>query len=249
MGDQENKIRFKFEKKLEFKYLSHLDIIRLFERAIRRAGIKVKYSGGYNPKPKISFSPPVPLGIESQAEYGDIYVTSHVNAPGFREKVNRELKPQLNIVEALEIPGDIKNLMADIAIIQYNFKIHYDGDRNKASLQGFRHALAGFIDDSSFAPSVFMYKLDGNSGTSGTGIHDYLAGQVLNLYGYATIFKEKGNKIFKLNDFLIFFRGWLEDHRAKIFRAMKTECFVIRAQELKTPLEVAGEVPGEVPGC
>src|SRR4030066_366198 len=67
----ETRIRFKFYKKDEFKYLSHLDISRIMIRAIRRAELEIKYSQGYNPKPKIGFSPPTPLGVESMAADAD----------------------------------------------------------------------------------------------------------------------------------------------------------------------------------
>ncbi|MBU4449943.1 MAG: TIGR03936 family radical SAM-associated protein, partial [Actinobacteria bacterium] len=53
--------------------LSHLDIVRLMTRALSRSGIIVKYDKGFNPKPKISFSNPIPLGVESLAEYCDLY--------------------------------------------------------------------------------------------------------------------------------------------------------------------------------
>ncbi|MEP0827436.1 MAG: TIGR03960 family B12-binding radical SAM protein [bacterium] len=54
------------------RFLSHLDNIRVFERAIRRAGLPVEYSQGFNPHMKLSFGPPLPLGFSSEAEYFDI---------------------------------------------------------------------------------------------------------------------------------------------------------------------------------
>jgi radical SAM-linked protein len=64
----EKRLRFKFAKAGVLKYLSHLDMINIIIRAIRRSSILAKYTEGFNPKPKITFGPPIPLGIESQAE-------------------------------------------------------------------------------------------------------------------------------------------------------------------------------------
>ena len=84
---QQTTIRFKFYKKEEFKYLSHLDIIRILCRALNRAGFNVAYSSGYNPKPKIKFSAPTPLGIESFAEYGEVTVNDNINGNEFKERM------------------------------------------------------------------------------------------------------------------------------------------------------------------
>lgn len=267
----ENKIRFKFTKRLEFKYLSHLDMVRLIERALRRAGIKLKYSQGYNPRPLISFSPPVPLGVESFAEYGDLSADCPISSAGFIEKVNSQLESHLEIIQAEEIPAGTKNLMADIAVVQYRFFLRHDESRDIGIDMGitpsFGQALSGLLDDSSFAPSIFRMEIGENKdiGEAGiktgetdmetvktdmeigkmrmqagkTEISNFSQGYVLNLYGYATIFKEKENKIFKLNDFLVFLKDWLGYNKTEITGAFKVECFVAKEKKLVTPFEAA----------
>jgi radical SAM-linked protein len=61
-----------YTKKREARYIAHLDLARVFDRAIRRAQIEVAYSEGFNPHPKISFGPPLPVGVEGQREFVDI---------------------------------------------------------------------------------------------------------------------------------------------------------------------------------
>ena len=78
-----NIVRFKFFKKDEFKYLSHLDVLALMERALIRTGMPLVYSGGFHPKPKLSFSNPIPLGVQSLAEYCDIELAEEISADDF----------------------------------------------------------------------------------------------------------------------------------------------------------------------
>ncbi|MGI6451353.1 MAG: TIGR03936 family radical SAM-associated protein [Desulfitobacteriia bacterium] len=66
------KIRLAYTKKDQAKYIAHLDLARVFARALRRADIAVAFSEGFNPHPKIAFGPPLPVGVEGEKEYVDI---------------------------------------------------------------------------------------------------------------------------------------------------------------------------------
>ena len=63
------KIRIKFSKTGVMKFIGHLDIMRYFQKAIRRAEIDVTYTGGYSPHQVMSFAAPLGVGLESQGEY------------------------------------------------------------------------------------------------------------------------------------------------------------------------------------
>ncbi len=69
------RLKLTYSKKNQAKYLSHLELVNIMVRAIRRAGILVKYSEGFHPKPKISFEDPLPIGIEGLNEV--VYLTVH----------------------------------------------------------------------------------------------------------------------------------------------------------------------------
>ncbi len=75
-----NNLRFRVEYKKDgiFIYLSNLDIIRYIERGLRRGSIPIYFSFGFNPKPKLDFSPALPLGIPSESEIFDFYLTEKV---------------------------------------------------------------------------------------------------------------------------------------------------------------------------
>jgi len=67
-----SKWRLKFSKKGMGKYISHLDLLRTFTRAIHRANLPVRYSQGFNPHQLITFSLPLALGVTSETEFVDI---------------------------------------------------------------------------------------------------------------------------------------------------------------------------------
>ena len=71
------------------RLIGHQDIIRLFQRAFRRGGMRLDYSNGFHPHPRLRFSPPLALGLESMAEYVDfdlvnsiLDVAGHLGNPG-----------------------------------------------------------------------------------------------------------------------------------------------------------------------
>jgi len=79
------RLRFRFGRGEELKYISHLDLMRLWSRALRRAGLPVAYSEGFSPHPKISLAAPLPIGVTSEAELMDITLWKPVS-PHFAMK-------------------------------------------------------------------------------------------------------------------------------------------------------------------
>ncbi len=76
-GDQSRtmRIRVKFSKTEHMRYTSHLDLYRAWERLLRRAGMQLVFSQGYNPRPKLQLAAPLPLGITSRAEIVDFWLS------------------------------------------------------------------------------------------------------------------------------------------------------------------------------
>lgn len=93
------RFRVKFNKKNYLKYISHLDLMRLFERTFSRAKVPVEYSQGFNPKPKISIASPLSLGIESEEEWMDIELVEKIDEPEFLKIVNKILPEDIQILE------------------------------------------------------------------------------------------------------------------------------------------------------
>ncbi len=108
------KIRVKYSKKGEAKYISHLDLMVSFNRALRRAKIPMAYSQGFNPHPKMSFGPPLAVGFESETELMDIELTIYSELSTMIKNLSREMPPGIGILEGQEMPLVIKSLSASI---------------------------------------------------------------------------------------------------------------------------------------
>ena len=98
------KTRLTFSKTGAMKYLGHLELVTLFSRAIRRAEIPITYSAGFHPLPKMVFSPPLSVGIESVAEYVDLELRGHMKPQAVLERLNSTLSEGIKILEAIELP-------------------------------------------------------------------------------------------------------------------------------------------------
>ncbi len=98
------KIRLKFTKCGDMKYLGHLELVSAFSRASRRAGLPLKYSEGFHPLPRIVFSPPIPSGIESVSEYADIELVRNMDPCEVMVLMNNKLPDGIRITDAHKIP-------------------------------------------------------------------------------------------------------------------------------------------------
>jgi uncharacterized protein (DUF2344 family) len=219
---EDTKIRFKFNKINEYKYLSHLEIVRLMIMAVSRANINIKYSEGYSPNPKINFSFPVPVGLASTAEYSDIDIFGKMDAADFKKTINLQLKEQMNVSDAKNIFDKIPSLMGDITFCRYIFSINTDGknleDYIKKDITGSKE----------FSESI--YSLEFVESDRGSDIVN------LNLIGYTKILTN--NKIFKFNDFLKYFKYLSNNMNIVVKDYFKKEAYILREGMLKTPLDV-----------
>lgn len=106
-----SELRFKFRRSGDSKYFSHLDMMRMFQRAYRRAEIPVAYSQGFNPHPEFVIGMPLSVGVESECEFVDIKLEKPV--VDFVERMNMALPTNIRVMEAKEKKGK-KNIMAEI---------------------------------------------------------------------------------------------------------------------------------------
>ncbi|HLE09380.1 MAG TPA: TIGR03960 family B12-binding radical SAM protein [Thermodesulfobacteriota bacterium] len=121
-GEKGGWVRLCFSKTDNLKYLSHLEMIKAVSRALRRAGIPLRYSGGFHPLPRIVFSEALPLGIESIDEYMDIEVMDETYAEkpdGLISVLNASLPCGLRILRAESIPLQLPSLSAMIKAQKY----------------------------------------------------------------------------------------------------------------------------------
>lgn len=117
------KIRAKYTKLGYLKYLSHLDLIRLFNRSFTRSNIPVKYSEGFNPHPKLSLGNPLPLGIESVCEYFDLELIEPISPQEFKNKLNEILPTGIEIVESYGIDEMTPSISSTMCKSEYEILV------------------------------------------------------------------------------------------------------------------------------
>jgi radical SAM-linked protein len=94
------KIKFTFSKKGLMKYISHLDLMRLLMRAMRRAGLPLKMSEGFSPHPKLSIMRALRLGVESDCEEANIVLKDFITPQEFQQKLQPQLPEGIEIKNA-----------------------------------------------------------------------------------------------------------------------------------------------------
>jgi len=98
------KIRLKFRKVGEMRFLSHLELVHLFYRASMRGELPLCYSEGFHPMPRIIFATALPVGMESLAEFVDMECKGNITPSEVMGKLNQILPPGIEIIEAEEVP-------------------------------------------------------------------------------------------------------------------------------------------------
>lgn len=95
------KYRLIFSKTGYAKYVSHLDLMRMFQRAFKRSELPISYSQGFNPHQKISIGFPLPLGVTGTKEYIDIEMDEELSFSELTERLNAALPPDIRISGAM----------------------------------------------------------------------------------------------------------------------------------------------------
>ena len=116
------KLRIKFSKHGVLKFIGHLDVMRYFQKAIRRAGIDIAYSSGFSPHQIMSFAAPLGIGLESNGEYMDIEVHSLTSAQQFLKDLNQQMVEGIQILEVKLLPENAGNAMASVAAARYSIR-------------------------------------------------------------------------------------------------------------------------------
>jgi len=144
-------IRIEFTKEGNAKYISHLDLIRAIQRAVRRAGVPVEYSKGFNPHSKIAYGPALAVGISSSAEYLDMSLESPVEETGLVERLNSSLPAGIRVTAAKYLPDGAPSLNAVIGAAAYRIT-----GRPAVWTQGLEQKLRDFFEKE----SIFIERTD-----------------------------------------------------------------------------------------
>lgn len=115
-------VRLRFSKTGQAKYISHLDTNRVFSRALARAKINLWYTQGFNPRPYMSFSLPLSLGVESYCENVDLRILDDLTDEEIKERMNNALPLGIRIVDVYEDFMDCHDIVYSDYIYKFEFK-------------------------------------------------------------------------------------------------------------------------------
>ncbi|NLM04644.1 MAG: DUF2344 domain-containing protein [Clostridiales bacterium] len=129
------KLRLKFYKKDDMVFISHLDLIRLFERAFRRSGIPISYTQGFNPRPIMAFATALGIGVSSDSEYMDIEIEDKMDVIDLITKLNEVLPTGIKALEGKYIDKKEKSLMSIINFSSYTVDITFNNEITRDNLE------------------------------------------------------------------------------------------------------------------
>jgi len=123
------RLRIRFSRGEEIKFISHLDIMRLWQRALHRAEIPLAYTEGFNPHPRISLAAPLAVGVTSQAELMDIFCSKWVSPHFFTNAVSQQLPPGIEILQVYSVAPTIPSLQSQVGYAEYEVKLEMEKDK------------------------------------------------------------------------------------------------------------------------
>src|SRR6056297_931768 len=141
---------FSFTKKEKARFLSHINIMTIFERSFQRAGIKLEYTSGFNPKPRMEFAHPLTLGIGSHAEITRCKLIHEIDEGELLSHINAVMPEGIRITRAAKIPGQKgrgrgQSLMALYAGSTYKIKKNLGSIRKDENIKNLSDKISQFI--------------------------------------------------------------------------------------------------------
>lgn len=118
--------RITFSKTGPLVFISHLDLTHTFVRAFNRAGIKLRYSEGFNPHPKLVFALPLSVGMAGTHELCDVGLAEDMDIEVFRNKIEKYLPENLTILDVSPVGAKFKN------VVSADYTYTFDGDEKTA---------------------------------------------------------------------------------------------------------------------
>lgn len=127
----QQRLRITFAKGEEIKYISHLDLMRLWERALRRAGVPLAYSHGFNPRPRFSIAAALPVGFTSRGEVMDVFLERRISPLNFAKSLAPHLPPGLELLSVEEVYPRLPSLQSQVRSVEYRVTVCWEGAREE----------------------------------------------------------------------------------------------------------------------
>lgn len=137
MAEKVQRLRVTFARGDELKYITHLDLMRTWERALRRAEIPVAYSEGFSPHPQMSLAAPLPVGTTSEGELLDVWLSRPMTPRAFLSQVAPSLPQGLEARAAQEVGMGLPALQADVRWADYEVDVAADEEQARVAAERF----------------------------------------------------------------------------------------------------------------
>lgn len=115
--------RVTFSKGAPVKYVAHLDLVRAWERALRRADVALAYSHGFSPHARMFFASALPVGVTGRAEMVDVVLERPWELRELAERLRAQLPPGLDLASLSEVPLAAPSLPARVVAAEYEASI------------------------------------------------------------------------------------------------------------------------------
>ncbi len=125
------RLRLRFRRGEEAKYITHLDLMRFWERALRRAGVALAYSEGHTPHARLSLAAPLAVGVTSSAELMDVFLTRRIAPLSFMRSVKEQLPAGIEILEAAEVGLGLPSLQSEVRWARYRVDGPFTGSHDE----------------------------------------------------------------------------------------------------------------------
>lgn len=120
------RVRIRYSKCGAARFIGHLELAQVIQRAIRRAALPIAYSLGFHPMPRVAFGPPLQLGVASDTEYADLFLVERCEPALLAEFLNQTLPIDYRVTEAREVPLQAPSLQEQI--VAQRFAVRLNGD-------------------------------------------------------------------------------------------------------------------------
>ena len=138
------KIRIKFAKEGNMKFIGHLDVMRYFQKVMRRADVDIRYSEGFSPHQIMSFAAPLGVGITSRGEYVDIEVLSTDSSKEMLRRINGVSVEGMEVLSYKRLPDTAASAMSIVAASDY--RVTFRQGQAPEDWEGFAAGLEAFAD-------------------------------------------------------------------------------------------------------
>ncbi|TAK60047.1 MAG: DUF2344 domain-containing protein [Dehalococcoidia bacterium] len=186
------RLRITFTRGEDLKYITHLDLMRFWERALRRAEIPVAYSEGFSPHAQISLAAPLAVGTTSEGELMDVFLERPMTPSDLIRSIGSQLPPAIEIRSAVEVGLALPSLQADVRFAEYDVDVAAELADAQAAVERFLAAasvpwehkresetrsydIRAFVSDisaSETAPGVVRLRMRLRNDNSGSGRAD-----------------------------------------------------------------------------